>query len=275
MPSSQGKNVLQYSQTYSCVVNKLHPRHFLGAIIDNIARQFSNAAKTYDNAAHLEQEVGNRLLERLNNLNFTPSSILDLGCGTGHFIPQLQNKYNQASIIGLDFAKGMLKFATKHGICLEADATKLPFANASVDLIFCNCCIPHLPDPELLFNEVKRVLTTHGLFVFTTYGPDTLSELGFQGHWPDMHVAGDLLLRLGFVDPVVDNEVISFNYADATDLYLDLQETGAFILEDIDRINTSHSISVNYEIVYGLAWGAKESRLQNKNSDTFYIEVTR
>lgn len=247
----------------------------MGAIIDSIDIQFSNAASTYDNAAYLEQEVGKRLFERLDTLNFSPKNVLDLGCGTGHFLSVLKNKFVESFIIGLDFAEGMLNFANKNAASIMADACHISLADRSIDFIFCNCCIPHIQDPQLLFSEVKRVLSDNGLFLFTTYGPDTLVEIGFQGHWPDMHVAGDLLLKLGFTDPVVDNEIIKLNYTKTADLYLDLQETGAFVLTDNNIANLTQPISVGYEIIYGLAWGQKVHTESTKKSDTFYVEVTR
>lgn len=243
--------------------------------MDASAKQFSNAAKTYNQASFLEQEVGSRLLERLNSINFSPKTILDLGCGTGQFISQLQNKFAEACIIGVDFAEGMLNFAKQYATCLQADVRQLPIANQSIDLIFCNCCIPHLQSSESIFKEISRVLRTNGLFIFTTYGPDTLAELGFQGHWPDMHVYGDLLLKLGFIDPVVDNEILVLNYATTSDLYLDLQETGAFLINNEATTDLSRPIDITYEIIYGYAWGKKLGCSTQDNSDTFYIQVTR
>lgn len=247
----------------------------MGAIIDNIATQFSNAARTYDKAAYLEQEVGKRLLERLDTLNFAPKTILDLGCGTGHFISDLQSKFAESYIIGLDFAEGMLNYANKRAACIQANVNYIPLADNSVDFIFCNCCIPHIKDPRLLFEEARRVLTNNGLFIFSTYGPDTLTEIGFQGYWPDMHIAGDLLLQLGFIDPVVDNEFIKLNYAKTADLYLDLQETGAFALDNNNLDNLTQPLEVGYEIIYGIAWVQQLYSKYSKESDTFYIEVTR
>ena len=58
-----------------------------------IANAFSAAAKLYDRAAAIEQEIGQRLLERLSLVNLTPKHILDLGCGTGYFTRKLQKLF--------------------------------------------------------------------------------------------------------------------------------------------------------------------------------------
>ena len=41
---------------------------------------------TYDAAAVLQREIGDRMLERLDYVRLQPQTILDLGCGTGHAI---------------------------------------------------------------------------------------------------------------------------------------------------------------------------------------------
>jgi len=50
-----------------------------------ISRNFSRAANTYDKAAILQQEVGQRLIDRLAFIKIQPSIILDLGGGNWIF----------------------------------------------------------------------------------------------------------------------------------------------------------------------------------------------
>ena len=105
-------------------------------------RSFSAAAGGYDRAAALQQEVGKRLLERLELMNIRPGRILELGCGTGQCIPGLMERYKKAELIALDIALPMLGHARKRGRwlrrprCVCADAESLPFADNSVDLVF-------------------------------------------------------------------------------------------------------------------------------------------
>ena len=47
-----------------------------------IAQSFNQAAQTYDNAAYLQHEVADRLIERLEYISIKPKLILDLGTGT-------------------------------------------------------------------------------------------------------------------------------------------------------------------------------------------------
>jgi len=221
----------------------------------NIAAAFSAAANTYDQAAFIEQEIGQRLMQRLEYIKLNPKYILDLGCGTGYFTRQLQSRYPSATIIGLDIAFGMVKFAsnsTQLQYCC-ADAEQLPFFDLQFDLIFSNCCLPSIDNFELLFSELNRVLNIDGLLLATTFGPDTLQELGIESNWQDMHKIGDILLRLQYKDPVVDTEFLTFTYKQLKTLLNDLNNTGGFDIDTSYEINLKLPCNVTFEVIYGQA----------------------
>ena len=48
-----------------------------------VHRAFERSAPVYDQHAVLQQEVEQRLMERLEYLRNEPASVLDLGCGNG------------------------------------------------------------------------------------------------------------------------------------------------------------------------------------------------
>ena len=91
--------------------------------------------------------------------------------------------------------------------------------------------------PAQAFAEFHRVLRVGGLLTFTTLGPDTLRELrrafgvvdaAVHVHrFLDMHDVGDLLVASGFADPVMDMEMITLTYPDATALMRELKDLGA------------------------------------------------
>ena len=151
----------------------------------DVAASFSRAAATYDSVARLQRDVGKRLLTGLDDPPGAAFVVLDLGCGTGSFRPELRRHYPDASYIGLDLALGMLQYARGHAaddsLWLAADAEALPLATHSVDLVFSSLAIQWCYRPEQLFAELSRVLRPGGRCVFSTLGPDTLHEL--RGAW--------------------------------------------------------------------------------------------
>ncbi|HHJ12761.1 MAG TPA: malonyl-[acyl-carrier protein] O-methyltransferase BioC [Gammaproteobacteria bacterium] len=208
-----------------------------------VRRSFERAAASYDAAAVLQREVCSRLLERLDLIRFRPGRVLDLGCGTGQALDDLLRRYPRAQVLGLDLAPAMLERARRRGrwrrrpqaVC--ADAERLPFADASFDLVFSSLMIQWCVDPAGLFAEMRRVLRPGGLFLFSGFGPDTLRELRqawravdshvHVNHFPDLHTLGDALLAAGFADPVMDVERITLTYSDIHGLMRDLKQIGA------------------------------------------------
>ena len=215
-----------------------------------IRASFDAAAEHYDDAAVLQREVGNRILERLELIRLAPQTILDVGAGTGVFSQALGKRYRKARVISLDLAPRMLltakqrhnwferRFGRQGFVC--GDAEQLPIADNSVDLIFSSLAIQWCGELEQTFAEFRRVLRPEGLLMFSTFGPDTLKEL--RASWQaaddqpqsvhvndfvDMHDIGDALIRARLADPVMDVEHFTLTYKDAYQLMRELKTIGA------------------------------------------------
>ena len=137
----------------------------------NLRRRFDRAASGYEALAQLQQQSGERLAEavmRQTMLQKTrPERILDLGCGTGWLLRHLQQQWpagQMPSLFALDLSEGMLQAAgTESGplrVC--ADASSLPFASASIDLMVSNFALHWCDDPAHVLAEMHRVSTADG-----------------------------------------------------------------------------------------------------------------
>jgi len=196
------------------------------------------AAAGFDKADFLCAEVRSRMFERLQLIDMQPQVILDLGSGTGASTAPLQQHFPQALIVELDWSEPMLARATKASAnCICADGHLLPLADASVDVVVSNLMLPGCADPAAVFMEVRRILRSPGLFLFTTLGPDSLKEL--RRAWAkidrlphvhdhdDMHIIGDVLVQAGFREPVMDVEMLTVNYREIAALATDLRSMAA------------------------------------------------
>ena len=91
------------------------------------------------------------------------SRILDIGCGYGRTLEELQNAgYN--NLIGIDFSKEMIKIAHENNPNIDFRITSgsvLDFPDNSIDsviLLAVLTCIPDKDNQEQLIREVHRVL---------------------------------------------------------------------------------------------------------------------
>jgi len=89
--------------------------------------------------------------------------VLDLACGTGDLCELVRAR--GATAVGVDFAGVMLKGAQARGIdadFVRGDASSLPVADASVDVVTCGFALRNFVALEPVFAELHRVLAPGG-----------------------------------------------------------------------------------------------------------------
>jgi SAM-dependent methyltransferase len=87
-------------------------------------------------------------------------SILDVGYGYGQFENQLVKLGVRNGIIALDIVPRDVGRHTNVAAFVIADAAHLPFADCSIDLIYCNSLLEHVGDwhfQRQVFAEIERV----------------------------------------------------------------------------------------------------------------------
>lgn len=255
----------------------------------SIRKSFNRAAKSYDNAAILQEEVLSRLQQRLDYIRHRPETVIDVGCGTGKGIAGLARRYPRARLYGLDIAEEMLVRARpRFGLLrrrrlVAADLEQMPFAAQSFELVFSSLALQWCNDLNAALAEFARIAKPGALLMFASFGPATLAELAAswqdlepQPHvhrFIDMHDVGDAMLAAGFAQPVVDAEVIRMEYGEIRGLLADLKNIGASNADvgrprglttpaKLARLEDSYrrhgfengKFFASYEVVYGHAW---------------------
>ncbi|MCR8922397.1 malonyl-ACP O-methyltransferase BioC [Dasania sp. GY-MA-18] len=207
----------------------------------SVAKSFAKAASTYDEVAGLQRDIGQQLLSYLPKTTGA-ERVLDLGCGTGYFLPKLQQQLAPQQLVAFDLAEGMLQFARGHRdlestIFLCGDAEAMPLADNSVDIIFSSLAIQWCEAPQDLFAEIFRVLKPGGRFVFATLGPDTLKELRSAWQQVDSYVHVNQFLaqavvtqaiaRAGFAVQHWQEQTVELQYSKLNQLTRELKALGA------------------------------------------------
>lgn len=104
--------------------------------------------------------------------------VLDLGCGTGANL-RLLKENTTWQVTGLDYSGHALAYCAAKGLPpgVQSDACRLPFADASFDLLLLTDILEHVDD-DLALAEVRRVLKPGGLALVVV--PAFMSLWGLQ-----------------------------------------------------------------------------------------------
>jgi SAM-dependent methyltransferase len=144
--------------------------------VKDVRAQFGKTAAAYvSSTTHASGED----LERLITLAAPQRTerALDLGCGVGHTLRRIAPLV--AFAVGADATFEMMQAGRTSVVSApnvafaQSDATALPFADATFDVVTCRLAAHHFSDAAAAFHEVARVLRAGGRFVVAdNYAPD-------------------------------------------------------------------------------------------------------
>jgi SAM-dependent methyltransferase len=110
---------------------------------------------------------------------------LDLGCGDGALTGMiLRYLRNVPEFIGLDYDPGEIRVADRRGVYASticSGGENMPVDNATVDFVFSNSVLEHLPDLDATIRECARIIRPGGSFVATVPAPEFRNLLRAKG----------------------------------------------------------------------------------------------
>jgi len=118
--------------------------------------------------------------------------MLDVACGTGRLLRDLQTLFPRAQLFGVDLSPHYVQHAQRAAApglsVIAANAEELPLADATFDAVTCGFLFHELPHDarRRVMAEMHRVLKPGGLLVFqdaAQWGDANVEELPFYVDW--------------------------------------------------------------------------------------------
>jgi malonyl-CoA O-methyltransferase len=271
----------------------------------HVRQQFARRSPL-DAAQFLYGEIAQRMLQRLSYIRLSPVKVLDAGCGAGHALEPLRGRYPEMDYSGQDHCTALLDVARERYLAkpgfwqklrnkptppvqfLASDLADSGLPPESMDLVWSNMALHWHPEPHDVLAEWRRVLKSGALVMFSCLGPGSMAELrkavddaGLDTRTPqfvDMHDFGDLLVGRGFMDPVMDQEIITLTYKTPEKLLQDMRILGGNpsidrraslpgrqwrqrLFEALDaQRHQDGTIHLTLEVAYGHAWRSAAQR---------------
>jgi SAM-dependent methyltransferase len=135
-------------------------------------------------------------------------TILDIGCATGGFLSYLQTK-GHTNLHGIDFSHPYIDTASNKNIDIKyGTAEAVPYKDHQFDFIVADQVVEHLPNPNLIFMEARRLLKNKGYLCISVPNATLYKENSyFDFYWFlmrehiqhfDLHHLSQLAQKHGF-----------------------------------------------------------------------------
>jgi SAM-dependent methyltransferase len=136
-----------------------------------VSVSFDRAAGFYDQTRGLRPEVSERVADRIEETVGPEARLLEIGVGTGRIALPLHRRGR--GIVGVDLSLPMLeRYRAKAAAAglpppsvLRADASRLPFRDACVDVVLEVHVLHLVPAWERVLDEARRVLASGGMLL--------------------------------------------------------------------------------------------------------------
>ena len=172
-------------------------------MLDDIQKQrdyYARTAAQYDELHIAEMDEHSVALAAFTGLAILhkPTSILDIGAGTGRAVEQLRESLPDCRLVGVEPVAALREVGHARGVpadqLVDGDVLALDFADDSFDFVIQTAVLHHVPDPARAVAEMMRV-AKHGVMLSDAnrYGQGSVPARLFK----------DALRRLGLMNAMI------------------------------------------------------------------------
>ncbi len=114
------------------------------------------------------------LLKKNNNLK-----ILDIGCGTGQLINEINKEFKKVNYLGIDVANNMIEEAKKLNKKNKFEVTPIEEFNTEekYDIIICTHAFPYFPDKENVLKKISSLCNKGANVIIVNSSTNSLKDL--------------------------------------------------------------------------------------------------
>lgn len=229
-----------------------------------IEKSFGQKVASYNRHAGLQKGCAQKLCGFLPDNN--PLKILEIGCGTGFLTEELQKKYPQAEIQGIDISKEMVtacrqKFTGYQNLSFDICDGEYFKSGEIFDLIVSNLAVQWFDDPTQGLKNLSKNLNLEGKLFFSTIGPQGFKE------WKK--ILNALNLSSGIIgtpdyEGIFDEQKKVISYNNALDFLRNFKKIGAHqprenykqlsqaeLRKACNAFDTEHHGKITWHIFYG------------------------
>ncbi|HWA62425.1 MAG TPA: methyltransferase domain-containing protein [Caulobacteraceae bacterium] len=241
--------------------------------------RLQRAAARYGEADFLKRRAAEDIVARLETVQRRFPVAVDLGARNGAFAEALAASDAAAKVdllVETDLAAGML--GGRSGVRLVGDEERLPFAEASLDLVVSALALHWTNDLVGTLIQIRKALKPDGLFIGALLGGATLTELrqvllqaetevrGGAGPrvspFADAYDGAALLQRAGFALPVADVDRVTVRYDHVLKLLADLRRMGeTSVLAERPPLPLSRAIVQRALALYAERFASADGRI--------------
>ena len=156
----------------------------------------------WSNAADPDGRIRNRLAERSQYLssiseeikyiaNLKPGAVLDIGCGPGWLLSQLNSRWKR---YGIEPSKQAASVAEKYASIFEGTLEDFVFRRDSFDLVVAYHVIEHIHDPLAAIKTIHQLLKPGGTLILGTPDFDSGCARRFGSRFRLLHDATHISL---------------------------------------------------------------------------------
>lgn len=214
---------------------------FTGSIPDNYDRFLG---------PHIFHGFADDLADRVSRL--PSATLLELAAGTGIVTARLLERLpSGCRVTASDLNLPMLEVArarlgSPENVAFEiADATALPYGDASFDTVVCQFGVMFFPDKHKAYGEVRRVLSPGGHYLFNVWGSLETN--------PFAHIANEVVTEM-FPDDPPGFYKVPFSYHDVQVIEVDVVRAG-FESVKVESVEIESPIISANDFATGLVYG--------------------